>query len=104
MASTKSPRRSTLRNPDRWRAVREPATLRPVSTDELASPRESTERLPDVRGVATLGDDDEDDSWHSLQRGESVGRYVVIARVGAGAMGEERRVGKECRSRWSAYD
>ena len=41
----------------------------------------------------------------SFGKGTKLGPYEIVSSIGAGGMGrsEERRVGKECRSRWSPY-
>ncbi|MBC8072347.1 MAG: serine/threonine protein kinase, partial [Deltaproteobacteria bacterium] len=59
-----------------------------MSGDRSFSP-ESTERLAAgrVRTVSDGGVNDAAGSSPSLRRGESVGRYVIVDRIGAGAMG-----------------
>src|SRR5689334_23826452 len=64
---------------------------------ELAQPdRAASVQL--LRGVADLGTHAEDEAVREPDR-----RVDVDARRIDAARSEERRVGKECRSRWSAY-
>jgi len=42
--------------------------------------------------------------WRALRRTPSFTlTAILVAAIGIGARSEERRVGKECRSRWSPY-
>ena len=41
--------------------------------------------------------------WQSLARGEAIDLFPLLRPFALGIRSEERRVGKECRSRWSPY-
>ena len=63
-----------------------------MSEEYIIEMRHITKRFPGI--VAN------DDVSIQIRKGEI---YALLGENGAGKRSEERRVGKECRSRWSPY-
>src|SRR6266496_6285394 len=86
----------TLKTPDHLEAVgAAPQRRRRVVVGHL---RRYFRALRDIRGIAY---DQVSRAVEVGQRGRKIGQMQGYARRGRPVRSEERRVGKECRSRWS---
>src|SRR5690554_7896212 len=75
--------------------------------DCLAGAHHGVDHLPGARGREAPVGGEADHQEGALRRGQGPGQVALVGRGRVEVVqgrSEERRVGKECRSRWSPYD